>query len=262
MGYETIIFKKEEGVGTIILNRPDQLNALNEKMAEELKMVMEEVRKDSEVRALVLTGQGKGFCAGGDVSFVKKLSTVGPAHSRMFFRDFHKVYVAFRELDIPVIASVNGHAVGGGCDLALACDIRIASDQAKFGAVYTTLGYVPDVGATYFFPRLVGVAKACELIFTGDIIDAKEAERIGLVNKTVPHDQLEAETKKFALRLAKGPTMAIAIAKNAIYRGLMIDLAAELDYEAYTASTALQTEDIKEGLAAFFEKRKPEFKGR
>jgi 2-(1,2-epoxy-1,2-dihydrophenyl)acetyl-CoA isomerase len=165
-------------------------------------------------------------------------------------------------MDQPVIAAVNGHAVGAGCDLALACDIRIASDRAKFGAVYTTLGYVPDVGATYFFPRLVGVARACELIFTGDIIDAREAERIGLVNRVVPHYQLEEETKKLATRLAKGATLAIAMAKNAIYRGLNIDLATELDYEGYLASVSLHTEDLKEGLEAFIEKRKPNFKGK
>jgi len=262
MDYETIIFKKEAGVGTIILDRPDQLNSLNRAMVQELKDIIERIKTDKEVKVLVITGQGKGFCSGGDIGLLEELTSISPAQSRLFFREIHRIYLSLREMDQPVIAAVNGHAVGAGCDFALACDIRIASDRAKMGAIYTSLGYVPDVGATYFFPRLVGIAKACELIFTGDIIDAREAERIGLINKAVPHDQFEKEVKKLALRLAKGSGLAIAMAKNAIYRGLNLDLATELDYEGYLASVSLHTEDLREGLDAFFQKREPNFKGK
>lgn len=262
MDYETILFSKEDGVGTIVLNRPDKLNPLNRKMVQELKDAIEGVKEDRAIRVLVITGQGNGFCVGGDLKLLRELAVLKPIQARLFFREIHRIYLSLRELDQPVIAAVNGHAVGAGCDFALACDIRIASDRASFGAVYTTLGYVPDVGASYFFPRLVGVARACELIFTGDIIDAGRAEKIGLVNRVVPHHKLEEETKKFAARLARGPFLAIAMAKNAIYRGLNSDLASQLDYEGYLAGVSLHTEDLKEGLTAFLEKRDPKFKGK
>jgi 2-(1,2-epoxy-1,2-dihydrophenyl)acetyl-CoA isomerase len=261
MDYETLVLTKENGVATIILNRPEVLNALNAKLSKELELAIEEVRKDNAARVLVITGRGRAFCAGGDMKDLP-LSPGDVVTTTAALEQLHRVLLSMRRLEKPVIASVNGVAVGGGFDLALMCDIRIASENAKFGEAYVRVGGFPDSGGTYLLPHLIGTAKACELLFTGDMIDAREAERIGLVNKVVPADKLDSVTKELAARLAKGPPIAIGMMKTAIYRSFTQDIESALRYVAYMTGLCLQTEDAKEGIAAFAEKRPPIFRGK
>ena len=261
MNYNTIIVEKEEGVATVTLNRPDKLNALTPKMLEELEAATEELAHDNDVKVVVITGAGRAFCAGADLDH-PIFNMTEPADVKEVMQKFHQIPLNIRKIPKPVIASVNGAAVGAGCNYALACDIVIASETARLGEVFVNIGLHPDCGGTYHLPRLVGTAKACELLFTGKIIDAKEAERIGLVNQVVAADQLETVTKELALSLAKGPFLAISMMKTSIYQGLEMDLASVLEREAATQSICILTDDCKEGISAFKEKRKPIFKGR
>lgn len=261
--YETILLTKEDGIATVYLNRPEKLNAVDSTVVRELGQALREIASDTTVRVVIITGKGRAFCAGGDLDWVlsEVVTKEDASQLRPFFRELHDVIVFMRRLEKPIIAAVNGPAVGAGADLAMACDIRIAADTASFGEVYARIGVLPDTGGTYFLPRLVGVGKACELIFTGDIIDAKEAERIRLVNKVVPLDKLEKTTKELATRLANGPTIAIGLAKTLIYRGLTLDLDTALDEVVNAVAICFKTKDLKEGTSAFLEKRKPVFTG-
>jgi enoyl-CoA hydratase/carnithine racemase len=260
--YETIIMEKEGGIATIILNRPEASNALTPKMFQELCDAFENTRLEQETKVVLLTGAGKSFCAGGDIKELVPVLRENPSQCRSFFRELmHRAYLAIWNLEKPVIAAVNGVAAGGGCDLALMCDIRVASQHARFSEIYVNIGAMPDSGGTWLLPRLTGLSKACELIFSGDIIDANEAERIGLVNKVVPAGDLDREAREMAMKLAKGPAIAIGLAKSAIHEGLAMDFAQALESVAARMSICLQTEDVTEGLNAFLEKRKPQFKG-
>jgi len=261
MEYKEIILKKEEGIATITLNRPEKLNAATDRMLEELLDAIGDVGQDDSLRVVVLTGAGRGFCAGIDLDHRLFRATTS-VEGKKILEPFGRVSYSLRNLPKPVIASVNGIAAGGGCGWALACDIRIASENARFTQAFVNVGLHPDCGCIYFVPQLVGVAKACELIFTGDIIDAEEAERIGLVNRVVPADQLEAATRELASRIAKGPPIALRLAKASIYQGLGMDLASVLEMEASALSVCLLTQDCKEGRAAIKEKRAPQFVGR
>jgi 2-(1,2-epoxy-1,2-dihydrophenyl)acetyl-CoA isomerase len=261
MEFQDILLKKEDGVAIVTLNRPETLNALSLSMREGLATVFEGFRSDDTVRAVVLTGAGRAFCAGGDVK------GMADARSSVDMRDFirgsvHRAVKAMATLEKPVIAMVNGVAVGAGCSIVMACDLIIASEAAKFGQAFIRVGLSPDWGGAYFLPRLVGPAKAKELLFTGKLIDAREAERIGLVNQVVPPEELEPTVISLARQLAQGPTKAIGIAKMLVTRGLELDLGSLLDYEAYAAAVCVQTEDHHEGVRAFIEKRPPVFKGR
>ena len=260
MAYETITYEVREQVGLITLNRPDVMNAINEKMLEELRGALEEAEQDGSVRALVLTGAGRAFCAGQDVGIMAEGSAEGLV---ALLRDkYRPVFVLLHGMEKPVIGAINGVAVGSGCNLALACDLRIASERASLGEVFAHIGAGPDTGCSYFMPRLMGTAKAAELIFTGRVAGAQEAERLGLVNRVVPPDKLMDETMELALRLAKGPTRAIGLAKRALYRGLEMDLEQVLDMETELQGQLAGTEDFQEGVKAFLEKRRPTFKGR
>lgn len=262
MAYDFIIYELENDVATLTLNRPDRLNALGGNMREELLDAV--LRSGREARVLVITGAGKGFCSGGDVKEMavrrEKEGGILQSEAEMPTRD--KVVLALRDMSIPTIASVNGVAAGAGCNLALACDIRIASTQARFGEVFVRRGLVPDWGGTYLLTWLVGTAKACELILTGDIIDAQEALRVGMVNRVVPHEDLARETRELAERLAKGPPIAMRLAKRGIYKSLEEGLRSILEYESYAQSICSTSEDAGEGVKAFVEKRTPVFKGR
>lgn len=260
-GFENIILKKEEGVATITLNRPQVRNALDMKTFQELKEAIEGVRTDKEVRAIILAGAETAFCSGVDVSMLGGMAGVSLSDLRASIREIHKIINSIEEMEKPVIAAVNGYALGGGCDLALACDLRIASEDAIFGEEYIKLGLVPDMGGTQRLPRLVGVAKAKELIFTGDRIDAMEAGRIGLVNKVVPKEELQSEAMNLAQKLAKGPSVAIGLAKIAINKGMEGDSRTGMEYEAHAQSLCVQTKDVMEGVTARLEKRPPQFKG-
>ncbi len=264
MEYTDIIYTKEEGIATITFDRDNRMNSFSPEMTDSIVRAVEDTAKDDNVRVLIITGKGRAFCTGADVkAMAQRFDQQDEDKKDMDFRSGNiRFPLLFRRLEKPIIASINGVAVGGGLDFACCCDIRIASDRARFAEVFIRRGLIPALGGIFFLPRLVGIDKACELIWTGDMIDAKEAERIGLVTKVVPHDELEIATLELAEKLAKGPPLAIQKAKRAIYESLMMDLESSLDYTGALARELQDTEDHKEGARAFMEKREPLFKGK
>jgi enoyl-CoA hydratase len=264
MPYQDILIERRDAVAIITFNRPERMNTMGGTLVEDTIDALTHVQQDHEVRAVILTGAGqRAFCAGADVQNLQADSQEATAMGRRrYVQSAQKLTLAIRQLEKPVIAAVNGVAAGGGCDIALACDIRLASEQARFGEVFARIGLFPGTGGTYFLPRLVGIAKALELIWTGEVIDAREAERIGLVNRVVPAAELLETTVEFAQRLAQGPPLAISLAKSAVYQGLDLDIHAALEYAATAESITLTSEDHHEGIRAFREKREPQFRGR
>jgi 2-(1,2-epoxy-1,2-dihydrophenyl)acetyl-CoA isomerase len=265
---QPIDLEKKEGIATITLNRPERLNSLTAAMVRELASAIDEVKKDPEMRVLVLTGAGRAFCAGedvkerpGDSEEVRARQTPmdklarGPA-SLMAFAD------TFRGMVKPTIASVNGFAVGQGLSIAMACDIRIASDNAQLGAIWTRRGIPPESAGAYLLTQLVGPAKACELIFAGKMIAAQEAKEIGLVNRVVPPDRLQAATHELARQIADGPPVAIGISKMLIYQALETSLAVHGRLEFFGQDYSFNTEDREEGIQSFLENRPARFRGR
>ena len=260
MDLENIILEKENRIGKITLNRPDVLNALDKKTYSEIGTAIEDVREDKDIRVVIITGAGKAFCSGLDLTYAATIVDMSPLEFRSTIRRLQEIF-RLERLEKPVIAAVNGYAMGNGCDLALACDFRIASENARFEMTYVKLGLIPDIGGTYRLARLVGLGKAKELILTGDRIDTKEAERIGLVNRVVPANELESATMKFAEKLAKGAPVAIGLSKMAINSAIDTNLSAALENEVYGQSLCLQTEDVKEGTMARLQRREPKFTG-
>jgi enoyl-CoA hydratase/carnithine racemase len=264
METQDLLYKKENGIATLTLNRPDKMNPLTREISNGLYESMEDVSKDDDVRVVIITGTGRAFCSGADVKAMAERAVQNapdPIAQQAVQRPARRHFaLLFHECEKPVIAAINGVAVGVGLDIALACDIRIASDRARFSEAYIRRGIAPAAGGTYFLPRLVGIDKACQLIFTGDMVDAEEAERIGLVTMVVPHDELEKTTMELAEKIAKGPLQAIKYAKKAIYDGLTTDLKTNLDYTMGVRQELLKTEDHKEGTVSFVEKRAPVFK--
>ncbi len=264
MKYQTVILEKEGGIATITLNRPDRLNAVDSQLTLDLIDALKDVDSDEGVRVVIITGAGRGFCSGADLSSMLA-SGAAEAGVRQAALEptINQVTLLIRNLKRPSIAAVNGVAAGMGFSIALACDIRIASENARFSQIFVRRGLIPDTGSTYFLPRAVGMSKACEMVFTGQIIDAREAERIGLVSRVVPHDELMKATRELATTIAKGPPITIQLAKRALYRGYAEeDLAFQHEYEMHLQGICMQTEDFKEGVSAFLEKREPIFKGR
>jgi len=260
MEYETIILEKEESIGIIKFNRPNVLNALNSKVFGELNSVLDQIEKEVMPKVVIFTGAGeKAFVAGTDIVEMENLSSFD---AREFANLARKAIDRVANLDRPVIAAINGFALGGGCELAMACDIRIASEKARLGQPETGLGIIPGSGGTQRLPRLVGPSKAKQLIFTGGLVDAKTALDIGLVDKVVPHDQLMDEAKKMAFTIASKPKIALALAKSAINRGYDMDLEKGLSYEIECFAQCFATKDQKEGMRAFSEKRKPNYTDR
>lgn len=260
MELKNVIFEKDNNIGIISMNRPQALNALNHETLSDLKTACHTLGEDPEVGVIIITGMGeKAFVAGADI---KEMKDMTPMEARKFMHFGQSVFSAIDNLPKPTIAAVNGYALGGGCELALACDMILASDKAKFGLPEVTLGIHPGFGGTQRLPRLVGSAKAKELIFTGDMIDANEALRIGLVNKVVSQEELMGEAKTLAQKILKNGQIAIRLVKSAINAGLNVPLEKGLAYEAETQGLAFATEDKNEGLNAFLEKRKPNFQGK
>jgi 2-(1,2-epoxy-1,2-dihydrophenyl)acetyl-CoA isomerase len=259
--YEGFFVEKEGAIATLVLNRPERLNALLPTLVLSFPRAIEDVRKDDAIRVLIMTGAGRAFCAGGDVGTKGKDKTYQELSQRWSRFLIGPVAISLRNFEKPTIAAINGAAVGAGVSLFLACDITIASENAKFGLAFVKVGLVPDAGATYFLPRKVGISKAIELMCTGDIINAEEAEQIGLVSRVVPQDKLMEEVRELAEKLAKGPPIAIGLIKRAAYKSLDNNLEQQIDFEDYAQSLCFKTEDHKEGARSFMEKREAVFKG-
>jgi len=243
----------------LTLNRPEVLNAFNEQMLRELQEVLRQAEQDAAVRCVLLTGAGRGFCSGQDLR--DRAGATAFSFRESLRNQYNPIMMAIRTIEKPVIAAVNGVAAGAGCSLALAADMRIASDRANFIEVFARVGLVPDSGSTYFLPRLVGLGKAFELAYTAAPVDAAEALRLGLVNRVVPHDDLIPQARVLATQLAAGPTRGYGLTKRAINYGLHATLDQALAYEAHLQEVAGRTADHREGVAAFLGKREAHFKG-
>ena len=249
-------------IATITLNRPEKLNAFSGTMREELLDALVVAEHDAACRVVIVTGAGRAFCAGGDVDFMSGLQRAGDVTAfRKLLDAGRDVVLQIAAMEKPVIASVNGMAAGAGCNLALACDYRIASDAAKLGETFVKIGLHPDWGGTWLLPRLVGRSRAAELLMTGRIVDANEALAIGMVDRVVPAAELASETAKLAQSIAAAPPIAVAGIKRALAAAERNDLRAQLDLEAEHQLQAFQSRDAAEGMNAFFEKRPPEFRG-
>ncbi len=259
---ETVLLDIADRVATVTLNRPEKLNALNSELMDALVPAIENVAEDKEVRCVVITGAGRGFCAGGDIADMASGAALPDENPVTRLRRREEVSRLLHEMPKPTIAMINGPAAGAGLSIALACDIRIAGESARMGTAFVRVGFSGDYGGTWMLQRLVGPAKARELYFTGELIDAREAERIGLVNRTVPDDRLASETRTLAERIAKGPPIALARMKQNMNLGLVSDYSTLLDSEAEGMVMSAATEDNREALKAFLEKRMPEFQGR
>ncbi|MBI2847155.1 MAG: enoyl-CoA hydratase [Chloroflexi bacterium] len=264
MDYECLVLKREHGIATLTLNRPEKLNALSGNMITELRRALEELLENEDMRVVIITGAGRGFCAGADVSGFAEASGKGQSeHSPISnLQQMNTITLLLRGLQKPTIAAVNGACVGAGLGIALACDIRIASENARFSSIFIQRGIIPDSGVTYFLPRTVGTARALELMYTGDLIDASAAERIGLVSQVVPQGKLMDTAQNLARRIAKGPPIAMGLTKRVAYSGIDSSLEAQLEFESRSQMICLETEDHKEGVKAFLEKREAVFRGR
>jgi enoyl-CoA hydratase len=255
MAYENIILEKEENIAVITFNRPEAMNALNNRTRVEFREAMADVAADDNIKVLILTGNGKAFVAGSDIKEFNK-TTPYAAHNILRLGEM------VEKLEKPVIAAVNGFCLGGGCEIAMGCDIIIASEKARFGQTEINIGIIPGGGGTQRLQRLIGVCRAKELIFTGDIIRAEEADRIGLVNRVVAMDELMPAAREMARKIAAKSAAALKLAKAAINRGMQTNLESGLKYEYELYSLALSLEDKVEGVNAFLEKRAPQFKGK
>lgn len=268
MDYEDIIVEQSNGIITLTLNRPAKLNALGANLLDEVGDVVEKFDKEDEAKVLVITGAGRAFSSGADLTAsVSGTDITVPGMPRevklLPFARYGRAYSLLYKTRKPTIAAVNGITVGAGLSLAAACDIRIAVDTAAFGALFVKRGLVADCGATFTLPRIVGAAKALEMMWTGEIIDAEEALQFGLISKIVPPDKLMEEALSLAKKIAEGPSIPIEAMKRMVYKGLENDsFDAQLAWEAFSQSICSQSEDVQEGINSFLEKREPRFKGR
>jgi len=252
MSYEGILFEKKDGIATVTLNSPDKLNAISFKMRDSLMQVIDDLGKDDSVKVVILTGAGRGFCAGADLSELAGGTRPEPS----IYEQLQGVpRPSFFKLEKPVIAAVNGACVGAGLSLALTCDIRIASDKAKFGSAFIKLGAPPDNGMTYWLPKIIGHANALEFLLTGKIVMGTEAKQIGLVNQVVPGEELMKVSQEMAVQIAQYPVLALALTKRLVYRSMISDAARQLDFENLAGGLTMQSQANKEAMNAFGDKK-------
>jgi enoyl-CoA hydratase len=260
MQFKNIIYEKKDGVAWIIINRPQVMNALDIESRKEILAALQDADSDKDVRVVVLTGSGdKAFCAGADLRIFREMNAY---EARDYVKLAKQVARTIETLSKPVLAVVKGYALGGGLELVLACDLVIASEDAKFGQTELNVGLIPGVGGTQRLPRVIGIRRAKEMIYTGQIIDAEEAYRLGLVNKVVPAEKLNETLNELLTQIKSKSPLILKLAKQAVNKAFEADLTSGLDYESELFVYCFTTEDQKEGVKAFLEKRRPEFKGR
>lgn len=257
MEFKNLLIEKKEGICTVKINNPQTLNSLNVEVLNDLECAFDQIKEDDEIYVVVLTGEGKAFVAGADIAYMRDLN---PEQAKKFSEDGSRLFRKIETLNKVVIAAVNGFALGGGCELAMACDIRIASAKAKFGQPEVGLGIIPGFSGTQRLARLVGLGRAKELIFMGGHIDAEEAYRIGLVNKITDKDSLMEETYKIAEKIKSNSRVALKYAKESMNRGIETDIETGIAFESNIFGLCFASEDQKEGLSAFLEKRHPNFR--
>ena len=259
MDYSTIIYEKDGNIAIVTLNRPKSMNSIGSALINDMNNVFDEIAEDDKIDAVILTGSEKVFAAGADIKELTAVNT--PVKAHQFVEAIQSLYDKIERLPKPVIAAVSGLALGGGCEMSMSCDVRIAAENALFGQPEIKIGVIPGAGGTQRLPRLVGEGRAKELLYSGDPIDAQEAYRIGLVNKVVPVASLMDEAKKMASKFAGQPSYTLRILKMVVNDGMNMDLRSANAYEARAFEQLFATEDQREGMKAFVEKRKPEFKG-
>ena len=257
-----VLYETKGHIATITLNRPEVRNAFSIEMITLWTQFLAEARADDDVRVIILTGKGEAFCSGGDIRDI-----AGEVYQSWDMKNFlwegvHRIALTLEDLDKPIIAAVNGAAVGAGMDMAIMCDLRVCSDRARFAEAYITLGLVAGDGGAYFLPRIVGISKALELLLTGDMLSAEEALDLGIVNRVVPHEKLMEEALAMATKIAGKAPLATRMMKRAVYQAQTSTLRSHLDYISSQMSLLSQTEDHMEAAKAFMEKRKPNFVGR
>lgn len=258
-----LILEKDGPIAILTLNRPDKMNAINAEMRELFPRALQEVQEDDNLRALIITGAGRGFCSGADVAAqaARAAGQQVDTSRKTILALVGDLILAFEKINKPIIAAVNGIAAGVGLTITLACDLRIASTNARFAAIWVKRGLIADGGATLLLPLIVGMEKALELSFTGDIIDAQEAERIRLVSKVVPHEELMNRAKELAKKIASGPPISVELVKRVMWEKIRNQLREQLLLESYAQNICRTTQDQKEAVKAFMEKREPQFKG-
>lgn len=265
-----LLFEIENRIATITLNRPDSLNAFSEEMVMKWIQALEEVRDNDEIRVVILKGNGKAFCAGGDIKAMtagkgffessEDISSTALARKNSLWKRIQRIPLLLEEIDKPVIAQMHGYAMGAGLDMALMCDIRIAADTAKFSESYIKVGIVPGDGGAYFLPRIVGVDKALDMLWTARVLDTTEAKEMGLVTYVVPEDELTSFTQSYAEKIVNSPAEVVRMVKRAVYQSQTMSLRSSLDYISSQMGIVTELADYKEGVQAVLEKRKPNFK--
>jgi 2-(1,2-epoxy-1,2-dihydrophenyl)acetyl-CoA isomerase len=262
-GDPLVLEKQENGIATLVLNRPDRLNALNNELAAALNASLSRAAEDESIRVVVLTGAGRSFCAGGDLAHIGKARESSEAKRlEPLLRAGMQMVLTLRTMAQPVVAAINGAAAGAGMNIALAADIRIASEQATFGQNFSKVGLFPDYGGTFFLPQLVGPARAAEMFYTGEMIDARTALQLGIVSRVVSATKLEEEARALAQKIADGPPLAIRAAKQVLFASQRKELEEALEKEVQYQMKCFLSEDCREGVRAFLEKRKPVFHGK